>query len=129
VIVQNQIDGDFVGLKHCTSVRPVRGIVMTPWARGESYFTRMLVRRVRTDGFVDPCTPRVLKTAGGSRLGARGQIGYRVIVRRMAPRSGCSPVAAMTGASATRRLPAPPRSRGINPGHDCRREGPSEALR
>jgi hypothetical protein len=81
VVVQNQIDGDFVGLKHCTSVRPFRGLVTTPWTRGEQ-LTRMLVGCVRTDGFADPCTPRVLKTAGGSRLGARGQIGYRVIVRR-----------------------------------------------
>jgi hypothetical protein len=45
------------------------------------YLTRMLARRVRTDGFVDPCIPTIAATGPGRVHGIKHD-GYRLILRR-----------------------------------------------
>jgi ATP-dependent DNA ligase len=63
----------------------LRGIVTTPRAGGERLFSAgMLARRIRTDGFVDPCIPsRASKPPSGPGwVHEVKHDGYRLIVRR-----------------------------------------------
>jgi len=46
------------------------------------YFNTMLSRRVRTDGFIDPCIPPAKPPSGPDWVHEIKHDGYRVIVRR-----------------------------------------------
>jgi ATP-dependent DNA ligase len=79
-----------------------RGIVATPRPGGERLFDRMLARRVRTDGFVDPCIPsRALKPPSGPDwVHEVKHDGYRLIVRRDGVTVRLFSAEAMTGPTA-----------------------------
>src|ERR1700722_17326293 len=61
----------------------------------------MLVRRTRTDGFIEPCIPSLAHKppSGPDWVHEVKHDGYQLIVRRERP-CACSPAAAMTGRSA-----------------------------
>jgi ATP dependent DNA ligase domain len=100
MVVKDQVRGDIVrrrGQPAGHGTHSHKGLDSTPanWSRSAAlcrlhglaasgYLTRMLPRRIRTDGFIDPCIPtRAAKPpAGPDWVHEVKHDGYRLIVRR-----------------------------------------------